>query len=527
MSRSVRAGPDPSCLADLRTTDPRHDKKRIQDTKGGLLKDSYRWILDNADFQRWRDDEQSRLLWIKGDPGKGKTMLLCGIIDELKNQTGLLSYFFCQAADSRINNATAVLRGLIYLLVDQQPSLISHVQKKYDHSGKGLFEDANAWAALSEILTDVLQDPSLNSTVLIIDALDECVTDRAQLLDLIVQISSESHFKWIVSSRNWPEIEKRLEIAGEKVNLCLELNPESVSAAVGKYVQHKVDRLAKLQRYDSKTRDAVREHLSSNANDTFLWVALVCQELEKISRRNTLAKCKAFPSGLNDLYKRMMEQICSSDDVDICKSILACVTTVYRPITLKEITSLVDMQEDISDDPEDLEEAIRLCGSFLTIRDCTIYFVHQSAKDFLLTKAAGEIFLLKIQEEHQNIFSRSLQVMSEVLQRDIYGLGAPGFPIDKVNQPDPDPLAAVRYSCVYWADHLSDSCSCGKHLEDLQDGGAVDTFLRKKYLYWLEALSLLKSMSQGVLSIAKLESLLQVSLNRCYNLTQGPNLTSL
>jgi hypothetical protein len=109
----------------------------------------------------------------------------------------------------------------------------------------------------------------------------------------------------------------------------------------------------------------------------------------------------------------------------------------------------------------------------------------------------------------------------------MYGLDAPGFPIDKVNQPDPDPLAAVRYSCVYWADHLSDSDSCGKHLEDLQDGGAVDTFLRKKYLYWLEALSLLKSMSQGVLSMAKLEGLLQVSLNQCYNFTQGPNLTSL
>ncbi|KAH7117523.1 hypothetical protein EDB81DRAFT_733765, partial [Dactylonectria macrodidyma] len=71
------------CMQDLHATDPREDKKRIQHTKGGLLRDSYRWILDHADFQRFRDDPQSRLLWIKGDPGKGKTMLLCGIIDEL------------------------------------------------------------------------------------------------------------------------------------------------------------------------------------------------------------------------------------------------------------------------------------------------------------------------------------------------------------------------------------------------------------------------------------------------------------
>ena len=40
----------------------------------------------------------------------------------------------------------------------------------------------------------------------------------------------------------------------------------------------------------------------------------------------------------------------------------------------------------------------------------------------------------------------------------------------------------------------------------------VDVFVRKKYLYWLEALSLCKSMSEGVLSMAKLEALIQVIL---------------
>jgi hypothetical protein len=138
---------DQECIQHLRLTDPRDDKKRIEENKGGLLEDSYCWILDNAEFQRWRDDEYSRLLWIKGDPGKGKTMLLCGIVNELKKsiaKTDLLSYFFCQATDSRINHATAVLRGLLYLLVDHQPSLISHIRKKHDDAGKDLFEDANA-----------------------------------------------------------------------------------------------------------------------------------------------------------------------------------------------------------------------------------------------------------------------------------------------------------------------------------------------------------------------------------------------
>jgi hypothetical protein len=108
------------CIQDIRQTDPRDDKKRIEETKGGLLADSYRWVLNNTAFRQWHDDQFSRLLWVKGNPSKGKTMLLCGVINELQSsipQTALMSYFFCQAADSRINSATAVLQGLLYMLM--------------------------------------------------------------------------------------------------------------------------------------------------------------------------------------------------------------------------------------------------------------------------------------------------------------------------------------------------------------------------------------------------------------------------
>ena len=375
---------DKECIQHLRVTDPRDDKMRIEETKGGLLEGSYHWIIENSDFQQWRNDQRSRLLWIKGDPGKGKTMLLCGIVNELEKsmaKTDLLSYFFCQATDSRINNAMAVLRGLVYLLVNQQPSLISHIRKKHDHAGKTLFEDANAWVALSEIFINILQDPSLNSTYLIIDALDECVADLPKLLDFIVQKSFVSpRVKWIVSSRNWPDIEERLERAGHKVRLCLELNSEIIGR----------------------------------------------------------------------------------------------------------------------------------CGSFLTIREGTVYFVHQSAKDYLVEHASAEIFPDGRIEEQQRIVSRLIEAMDKTLQRDVYGLRHPGYSIDKVEHPDPDPLAPIRYACIYWVDHLCEIKSSHNEV-GLYDNGTIDTFLRKHFLHWLEALSLIKGISEGILAIAKLIGLLTVS----------------
>ena len=54
-------------------------------------------------------------------------MLLIGIINEIGQMTRLirpatnvdllLSYFLCQGTDVKLNNATAVLRGLVYLLL--------------------------------------------------------------------------------------------------------------------------------------------------------------------------------------------------------------------------------------------------------------------------------------------------------------------------------------------------------------------------------------------------------------------------
>ncbi|KAF2726404.1 hypothetical protein EJ04DRAFT_539406 [Polyplosphaeria fusca] len=341
------------------------------------------------------------------------------------------------------------------MLVSQQPSLISHLREKHDHIGKALFEDANAWVALSEIFASVVQDPSLEITYLVIDALDECVTDLSKLLDLIVQTSSAlSRVKWIMSSRNWPNIEEHLERAGDKVRLSLELNADSVSAAVHSYIKHKVSQLAQDKKYSDHTKQAVLDYLYTNANDTFLWVALVCQNLRKMSRLKIVTKLKAFPPGLDCLYKRMIQNINDSEDADLCKQALAIVAVVYRPITLQELNLLVEELDSTDESLDSAREVVSLCGSLLTIRDGIIYFVHQSAKDFLLKEAYQLLFPCGEEMVHYTVFFRSLLTMSDTLRRDIYGLGVLGYPIEQVQQPESDPLAVLRYSCIYWIDHL-------------------------------------------------------------------------
>jgi len=502
------------CIQDLYLTDPRDDKKRIEKTKGGLLEGSYRWVLDNASFQQWHEDPQSRLLWIKGDPGKGKTMLLCGVIEELKKSaTGLLSFFFCQSTDSRINSATAVLRGLIYLLVNQQPSLASHLRKKYDQAGQSVFEDANAWVALSDIFTNMIQDPDLKMACLVIDALDECVADLPKLLDLVIHTSALSaRFKWLLSSRNEMHIEQKLRCVDAKARLSLELkqNAEQVSRAVDVYIDDKLSRLDSLE--DDSLRDQVRDILRRKANGTFLWVALVVQELEVPESWNPLQLVEEAPPGLHQLYDRMMNQIHRRKrDSEVCRLLLSTACIAYRPLYLAEMGSLCGLSGKVSVLTKNARTITAMCGSFLTVRDDQVYLIHQSAKDYLSDKMRDTIFPSQ-GRIHHNMFSRSLKLMSNALKRDMYGLRDPGFPIDKVEVPVDDPLATMKYSCAHWVDHLCDwNSSSANHGIDSQDKDAIEDFIKKKYLYWIEALSLWRSMSKGVLAIAKLSALAQVS----------------
>jgi hypothetical protein len=72
----------------------------------------------------------------------------------------------------------------------------------------------------------------------------------------------------------------------------------------------------------------------------------------------------------------MIDQVRNSEDTKLCKRILAVISTVYRPITLDELTIIVEIPNDLSDNYEALLEIIAICGLFLTLRENIIIFVH-------------------------------------------------------------------------------------------------------------------------------------------------------
>jgi hypothetical protein len=503
------------CLQDLHPSDPYDDKKRIESAKGGLLRRSYYWVLEDNIFQQWRNSTHSRMLWIKGDPGKGKTMLVCGIIDELKRSMTALSVFFCQGSDRRINSATGVLRGLIHQLVSQQPSLMSHLRKKYDQAGNAVFQDANAWVALSDIFTSMTKD--VQTGYIIVDGLDECVVDLPKLLDLIVGTTALStHVKWLVSSRNEAYIEQKFKAFSDESKLSLELghNAEQVAQAVDVYIDHKLSQIESLQ--EVGLQEQVRCELRKKANGTFLWVALVMQKLEEPQSWDPLAIVQEAPAGLDQLYDRMVGQIqqLKGKNAEICQLLLSTAVVAYRPLYLVEMGSLRGLQNPATVLADTVRKIITMCGSFLTVCNEQIYFVHQSAKDYLSGKMQTAVLPTRSEIDY-DLFVQSLRLMSSTLEYNMYNIVDKGLHIDEVKVPASDPLATARYSCVHWVDHLHNSVLSRRayYTESLQENSALHVFLQKHFLFWLEALSLCQNMAAGVLSMSKLKALSQVILD--------------
>lgn len=289
------------CLKDLDLkTDPRDDKNRIAASKDPLLPDSCAWILDNEDFNSWLNNKDAQILWIKGLPGKGKTMLMLALEEKLSQKPGILASFFCQNTDDALNNAVAIIKGLIFLLVVQEPDLATHLLAEPNPAWKDASRGKNVLHALWRVLGSMLKDLIKSNCVpvyLMVDALDECVESLSQFLELVTERSSDSHslIKWIFASRPHPSIDESLRPKQHRLRIELELNHEHIGRTVSKYIDLKVQELAEKKDYSEKLRSIVTQHLYSNSEGTFLWVALVCKSLKDVERRRTEKILKQFP----------------------------------------------------------------------------------------------------------------------------------------------------------------------------------------------------------------------------------------
>ena len=74
-----------------------------------------------------------------------------------------------------------------------------------------------------------------------------------------------------------------------------------------------------------------------------------------------------------------MEQVNESEDRELAtfaKKILQSVAIAFRPLSLKELAVAVNLPLQSCSRPKILVQYVYQCGSFLTVRDQTVNFIH-------------------------------------------------------------------------------------------------------------------------------------------------------
>ncbi|KAF8525024.1 hypothetical protein BDD12DRAFT_923863 [Trichophaea hybrida] len=190
---------------------------------------------------------------------------------------------------------------------------------------------------------------------------------------------------------------------------------------------------------------------------------------------------------LNDEFGRIVGSIVVLFDI---LPLTALAKLLEMPVTM--VCVRLRCLHSILDIPENQEFPIRL--------------LHPSFRDFLLDQERCLNPQLWVNEgmAHKHLFVCCLKVMSKHLHSDMCNLRLPGTDIKEVMDDEIKNCLPhdIQYACLYWVNHLQRSNV------ELCDNDRVHIFLSAHFLHWLEALSLIGKLSEGVLIVKALESML-------------------
>ncbi|KAH0563084.1 hypothetical protein GP486_002352 [Trichoglossum hirsutum] len=132
--------------------------------------------------------------------------------------------------------------------------------------------------------------------------------------------------------------------------------------------------------------------MCKHAEDKFLWVSLVLDELLRISPSEPDQEIPRVPGTLNLMYERIINQI-DSEHADVVREILLWVVTAVRPLTTNELAAVTAPGRKVGDFSPSKGEALRetlanidLCWPLVQVREKTqtVHLIHQTAGDYLV-----------------------------------------------------------------------------------------------------------------------------------------------
>ncbi|KAK5989016.1 Vegetative incompatibility HET-E-1-like protein [Cladobotryum mycophilum] len=470
-----------------------------------------------------------RIYWLKGMAGTGKTTISMTLAREyhLQKQLGA-SFFFSRGGGDLASTkrfATTMASQLAEILPDFKKRLKTAVEACPSINSLGLYDQ---WEKLMLQPLAAIESGDLPSPIVfVVDALDEC--DNEDDIGVLIQclvataelgslplrifitsrpeqpinmsfnsISSNTHTDFVLHDIEHSIVEKDLEIYYKHELSNMDLDATLITEDT---IRRLVQKSHRLFIHATTVCHFIREGKSIAAQRLTNIIEAQSLQLEPESELD-LMYTTVLKNALNTKLSKDEQQIFQERFTKTVGSIVI----LFDRMTPTNLATMIDEPK------ETMMKFLNYLGSVLDVSEQEqrrIGVLHPSFRDSILssTRCTSTMFCIDARKVHGHLFNRCLDIMSKNLRKNMCKLRRLGIRAKDISRSNIDDCIApvVQYACSYWVYHLQQSdISLNEH------PGILD-FFRTRFLFWLEVLTLIGRVADGIDMMKYLNSSLQVS----------------
>ncbi|KAJ7453169.1 ankyrin repeat-containing domain protein [Mycena latifolia] len=343
------------------------------------------WLLEHSLFKAWKS-RTGNLIWCRGMPDAGKTVLASIVIDDLREtlegRSVGVAVIYLNHKETEAQSPSNLLAGLWPQLIFDKPISPTMHRLYVKHCEQRTRPSLEEIASI--VSSTILE---LSSIFIVVDALDEYPEQQRSIL--LRHLSSlGSSVSLMLTSR--PHI--NLNHVAENFQI---LEIRAAEDDIRRYIDAAILKSSRLSRHIENRpalRGEIEEIIVQRSDGMFLLAKL---HIDSLITKHTVKAVRdaltQMPDNLNSTYDEVVERINrqSEDDKALAWCTLSWVTNAKRPLRPSELREAIAVEPETtkldSDNILDLEIILSVCAGLVVINDGDkrLRLIHYSTQKYL------------------------------------------------------------------------------------------------------------------------------------------------